>query len=51
MIMLKNIFKKKNRLMCKDCKNKVQIGSERYLCLMNDLLVNDYGKCCEKYNK
>lgn len=53
MIMWKflNIFRNKENIKCKDCKNKVQIGKERYLCLINDCLVTDYGKCCSKYNK
>ena len=36
---------------CKDCKNKAQVGAESYLCLMNQGIVHDYGKCCEKYSK
>lgn len=57
MIMMKWIKKIWQRIFtqskctCKDCKNKVQVGAERYLCLMNNGLVNNYGKCCEEYSK
>lgn len=57
MIMMKWIKKIWQRIFtqskctCKDCKNKVRVGAKRYLCLMNNGLVSDYGKCCEKYSK
>lgn len=57
MIMMNNILMKLKKIFthskctCKDCKNKVQVGSERYLCLMNNGLITNYGKCCEKYSK
>lgn len=57
MIMMNNILIKLKKIFthskctCKDCKNKVQVGAERYLCLMDNGLVTNYGKCCEKYSK
>lgn len=46
---LLNIINKK--CICKDCKYKVKISHTQYLCLMNNGIINDYGKCCNKYNK
>lgn len=57
MIMM-NVIKKiwqriftRSHYTCKDCKNKVQVGAESYLCLMNHGIVHNYGKCCEEYSK
>ena len=56
MIMM-NVFKRwlkrmftPNQCICKYCKHKVKVANERYICLMNNVLVSDYGKCCEKYS-
>lgn len=46
---LKRIFTP-NQCTCKYCKHKVKVASERYICLMNNVLVSDHGKCCEKYS-
>lgn len=57
MIMMKNILKNlvkiftQRRCVCKDCKNKVQVGAERYLCLMKNGIVNSYEKCCTEYSR
>ena len=57
MIMMKWIKKIWQRIFtqshctCKDCKNKVQVGTESYLCLMNNGIVHNYGKCCKEYSK
>lgn len=55
--MMKNILKilvkifTQHRCVCKDCKNKVQVGAERYLCLMKNGIVNSYEKCCTEYSR
>lgn len=53
-----NIIKKiwqriftQSKCACKDCKDKVRVGAESYLCLMNQGIVHDYGKCCKEYSK
>ena len=57
MIMIKWIKKIWRRIFtqshctCKDCKNKVQVGTESYLCLMNNGIVHNYGKYCKEYSK
>ena len=55
--MMKSILKRlvkiftQRKCICKDCKNKVQVGAERYLCLMKNGIVNNYEKCCTEYSR
>lgn len=57
MIMMKNVLKRlvkiftQRKCTCKDCKNKVRVGAERYLCLMKNGIVNNYEKCCTEYSR